>query len=1389
MFPYPRYPLPQVRPTPGTPYPSGAGQHVGNPEGYTATDIVARGAGLHVGHPEGYTATDIVARYKRMRGFNVLHPMGWDAFGLPAEQYAIETGTHPRVTTERNIGRFRSQLKALGFSYDWQREVSTTDPDYYRWTQWIFLQILNRGLAYQADVAVNWCPALGTVLANEEVVDGLSERGGHPVIRKPMRQWMLRITEYADRLLDDLDGLDWPESVKEMQRNWIGRSEGAEVEFAIADVADGSASVRVFTTRPDTICGATYLVLAPEHPLVTSITSEQQRAAVEAYVVAAGQKSDLERTDLAKGKTGVPTGAEAVNPVTGERIPVWVADYVLARRTGLAKSKTGHAMGAEAVNPVTGERIPVWVADYVLASYGTGAIICQLPRMMHVTSHALLLRRLERHMMHVTSHALTHPSSPLSRCLSYHDLASPCYTAATARGPSWQCRDTTRETSNHFPFALPPSPSLPAATARGSSWQCGDTTPEARLKAPSFTLLFALPHPSHPICCSYGTGAIMAVPAHDSRDLEFAQTFSLPVRQVVRQAAQRSGGGKGKKASGEAAREEEEAAIEEAYAGSGVMVNSGYERTGVDLNGLDNTAAGDAVVAWLEERGLGKKQVRHRGLRLVRQGTGVDLNGLDNTAARDAVVAWLEERGLGKKQINYKLRDWLFARQRYWGEPFPVVLVPGEDGRERVVGVPESQLPVVLPEMDDFNPTGTGEPPLAKATDWVNTTDPASGLPARRETNTMPQWAVDLYVGGAEHSVLHLLYARFWHKVLYDIGAVSTKEPFQCLVNQGMILGEFEFTAYRDTASGALLSADAAAKRPAGECVPERVPETAVLYDIGAVSTKEPFQCLVNQGMILGEVEFTAYRDTASGALLSADAAAKRPAGEGVPERVLERGPETAVLYDIGAVSTKEPFQCLVNQGMILGEVEFTAYRDTASGALLSADAAAKRPAGECVPERVPEEAVEKKGEGYVLRADPSVGVSARAHKMSKSRGNVVNPDHVVFEFGADSLRLYEMFMGPLRHSAWDITPLPLPSSSLLFPPLPSSSLLFPPLPSSSYPDDSPAVLIPPPLCRETKVWSTKGVEGVHRFLARVWRLLVGQADPATGQYRSHGVAPSVVDDAPSEEQLRALHACIHKADPATRQYRAAGVAPSVVDDAPSEEQLRALHACILKADPATGQYRIAGVAPSVVDDDLSEEQLRALHACIHKGVAGRGRAGGGRAVRGRAVRGRAVLLVGEGGEACSAAPHSRPACTHQVTEEVEAMRFNTAIAAMMEFTNAAYKWPSVPKDAARPLVLLLSPFAPHVAEELWQRLGGTSSLAYEPWPQALPQYLVEDTIALPVQVNGKVRATLQVAVGVEQEAAVAAALDHPNVARLVEGKSVRKTIFVKGRILNLVVG
>ncbi|CAI5523469.1 unnamed protein product [Closterium sp. Naga37s-1] len=1013
-------------------------------------------------------------------------------------------------------------------------------------------------LCPSADVAVNWCPALGTVLANEEVVDGLSERGGHPVIRKPMRQWMLRITEpmrqwmlriteCADRLLDDLDGLDWPESVKEMQRNWIGRSEGAEVEFAIADMADGSASVRVFTTRPDTICGATYLVLAPEHPLVASITSEQQRAAVEAYVVAAGQKSDLERTDLAKGKTEHPLVAS----ITSNEQRAAVEAYVVAagqksdlERTDLAKGKTGVPTGAEAVNPVTGERIPIWVADYVLASYGTGAI--------------------------------------------------------------------------------------------------------------------------------------MAVPAHDSRDLEFAQTFSLPVRQVVRQAVQRNSGGKGKKATGEASREED-AAIEEAYAGSGVMVNSAYESTGVDLNGLDNTAAGDAV------------------------------------------VAWLEERGLGKKQINYKLRDWLFARQRYWGEPFPVLLVPGEGGQEeRVVGVPEAQLPVVLPEMDDFNPTGTGEPPLAKATDWVNITDPVSGLPARRETNTMPQWAGSCWYylrfmdPANSNALVDPQKEKYWGPVDLYVGGQSTPCCTCCTRASGI-----RSSVYK---GGALPVSGEPGNDPGRGDSPSTPPPLTphplllpsnhqVLYDVGAVSTKEPFQCLANQAFILGEVEFTAYRDTTTGVLLSADAATKRPPGECVPERVpeeaVERGvrflntrncpllplltPHWQVLYDIGAVSTKEPFQCLVNQGMILGEVEFTAYRDTASGALLSADAAAKRPPGECVPERVPEEAVEKKGEGYVLKADPSVGVSARAHKMSKSRGNVVNPDHVVFEFGADSLRLYEMFMGPLR---------------------------------------------------ETKVWSTKGVEGVHRFLARVWRLLVGQADPATGQYRSHGVAPSVVDDA------------------------------------------------------------------------LSEEQLRALHACIHK-----------------------------------------------VTEEVEAMRFNTAIAAMMEFTNAAYKWPNVPKDAARPLVLLLSPFAPHVAEEaapgrhlalprylvedtiaLPVQVNGKVHATLQALPQylvedtialpvqvngkvhatlqvavgveqeaavaavlahpnvarpvegkshtqALPQYLVEDTIALPVQVNGKVRATLQVAVGVEQEAAVAAALAHPNVARVVEGKSVRKTIFVKGRILNLVVG
>ncbi|MGM0738105.1 MAG: leucine--tRNA ligase, partial [Bacteroidota bacterium] len=553
-------------------------------------------AGLHVGHPEGYTATDILARFKRMNGYNVLHPIGWDAFGLPAEQYAIKTGTHPRETTNRNIDGFRRQLQALGFSYDWDREVNTTDPAYFRWTQWIFLKLYEQGLAYEASVPVNWCPELGTVLANEEVIDGKSEVGGFPVERKPMRQWMLKITAYAERLLQDLEELDWPESIKEMQRNWIGKSEGANVVFPLkAGTRDAGESIEVFTTRPDTLFGATYMVLAPEHPLVDRITTDQQKEAVAAYREEAARKSDLDRTDLNKDKTGVFTGAFAVNPVNNEEIPVWIADYVMM---------------------------------------------------------------------------------------------------------------------------------------------------------------------------SYGTGAIMAVPGHDERDWEFARKYELPIIEVVK-------GGD---------------VTKEAYVDSeeGVCVNSANDE--------------------------------------------VSLNDLPVPEAKKRITRWLEEKGFGTHAVTYKLRDWLFSRQRYWGEPFPVIHV---DGKPKPL--PEDHLPITLPEMDDFQPTKTGEPPLAKAKDWLNTIDPETGKPALRETNTMPQWAgscwyylryispdyeqgpvdpakekywmpVDLYVGGAEHAVLHLLYARFWHKVLYDIGAVSTKEPFQRLVNQGMILGELEFTAFKD-ADGNFVSA------------------------------------------------------------------------------------------------------------------------------------------------------------------------------------------------------------------------------------------------------------------------------------------------------------------------------------------------------------------------------------------------------------------------------------------------------------------------------------------------------------------------------------------------------------------------------------------------------
>ncbi|MGI8435805.1 MAG: leucine--tRNA ligase [Chthoniobacterales bacterium] len=566
------------------------------------------GAGLHVGHPEGYTATDIVARYKRLRGFNVLHPMGWDAFGLPAEQYAIKTGQHPAVTTRQNIANFKTQLKRIGFSYDWEREISTADPRFFRWTQWIFLQIYNswfnpetrraepistyRGddpdsvrLAYVAEVPVNWCPELGTVLANEEVIDGKSEVGGFPVVKRPMRQWMLRITAFAERLIDELDGLDWPDGIKLLQRNWIGKGEGAVIEFKVAQVSNlrdtGSdkletcATITVFTTRPDTLYGATYMVLAPEHPLVEPLTAADQRSAVARYREQISAKSDLERTDLAKEKTGVFTGAYALNPVNGERIPIWIADYVL--------------MG-------------------------------------------------------------------------------------------------------------------------------------------------------------YGTGAIMAVPAHDARDLEFAERFELPIRAVVQPPGEFEPVG---------------------YAGDGSAINSPL------------------------------------------------IEGLPTKEAKEKITQVLADRGAGRRAVNYKLRDWLFSRQRYWGEPFPIVW---ESGRHRSLG--EEELPLVPPDLEDFKPTGTGEPPLAKATEWLRYSEAAT-----RETNTMPQWAgscwyylrfcdpnddqrfvgqeaerywmnagnpggVDLYVGGTEHAVLHLLYARFWHKVLFDLGHLSTPEPFQRLVNQGMILGE-----------------------------------------------------------------------------------------------------------------------------------------------------------------------------------------------------------------------------------------------------------------------------------------------------------------------------------------------------------------------------------------------------------------------------------------------------------------------------------------------------------------------------------------------------------------------------------------------------------------------
>jgi leucyl-tRNA synthetase len=822
------------------------------------------GDGLHVGHPEGYTASDIVARYKRMRGFNVLHPIGWDAFGLPAEQYAVRTGTHPRITTERNIERFRRQLKSLGFSYDWDREVNTTDPGYYRWTQWIFKQLFERGLAYQEEMPVWWCPELGTTLANEEVIDGKSEVGGFPCVRRPLRQWVLKITAYADTLLDGLDGLDWPESTKEMQRNWIGRSDGAEIEF---DIEGRAEKLRVFTTRPDTLFGATYMVLAPEHGLVDALTAADRRAEVEAYRAQAARKSELERAELQKEKTGVFTGSFAINPANGEPIPIYIADYVLA---------------------------------------------------------------------------------------------------------------------------------------------------------------------------SYGTGAIMAVPAQDQRDWDFAAAHGLAVVRTV-EPPDGFGGG--------------------AYTGNGQIINSGF------------------------------------------------LNGLPVEDAKAKMIDWLEANGKGRRRVNYKLRDWLFSRQRYWGEPFPIVFV---DGKPKTV--PDAELPVTLPQLEEFKPSGSPEGPLAAAGAWIDTIDPETGRAARRETNTMPQWAgscwyylryidphnaqqlvgpekerywmpVDLYVGGSEHAVLHLLYARFWHKVLYDAGIVSTPEPFGKLVHQGMILGELEYTTY--------------------------------------------------------------FRE--NGAPVSA--------------------------------------------------TDVESGRDAGSGAAVTA-------------KRVGEEEVEKRGDRFVLRAHPEIVVDARAHKMSKSRGNVLNPDEIVARHGADAFRLYEMFMGPLE---------------------------------------------------QVKPWSTSGVDGTHRFLNRVWRLLADE----------HGALSS-----------------------------------HVVSEAPSRDQLRVLHRTIAK-----------------------------------------------------------------------------------VTEDIEALRMNTAIAALMELTNAAYKWERVPAHVAETLALLLAPFAPHIAEEAWRLLGHAESLAYAPWPDVDLKLLESDTLEIPVQVNGKMRGRVTVPADAEQDAVVQIARRDDNVRRHLDGQTIRRAIYVPGRILNFVVG
>lgn len=813
-------------------------------------------AGLHVGHPEGYTATDIWCRYLRMNGYAVLHPMGFDSFGLPAENYAIKTGTHPKITTDANIKKFREQIKAFGFSYDWDREISTCDDSYYHWTQWIFLQLYKRGLAYEAQTPINWCPSCKTGLANEEVKDGKCDRCSTQTERKNIRQWILRITDYAERLLEDLDDLDWPESVKLMQKNWIGKSEGAEVLFKIADSPkDNEQNITVFTTRADTLFGASYMVLAPEHELVKSITKAEQKNAVEAYIEETAKKSDLERTDLAKIKTGVFTGSYAINPVNNKKIPIWISDYVLI---------------------------------------------------------------------------------------------------------------------------------------------------------------------------SYGTGAIMAVPAHDERDWDFATQFNLPKIQVV--------------------------ASKEEWAQKGPEGDYSAEPTEYTVaDGLSVNSPG--------------------------------FNGLNTQDCIAKIISWLEEKKIGKRTTNYKLRDWVFSRQRYWGEPIPLVHCPTCG----TVALNEKDLPLKLPQVESYQPTGTGESPLAGIEAWVNCTCPRCKGKAKRETNTMPQWAgscwyyiryldpkntkefaaqekidywlpVDLYVGGAEHAVLHLLYSRFWHKVLYDLNLVSTKEPFQRLINQGMITS----FAY------------------------QRKNKTLVPIDeVREVSGKTD-----------------EFEEIATGEKL---------------ERVIA--------------------------------------------------------------------------------------------KMSKSLKNVINPDDVIREYGADSCRIYEMFMGPLEIS---------------------------------------------------KPWSTQGLIGVSRFLERVWAL---SQKPMT--------------------------------------------------EAPK--------------------------------DDLSSPEASELTKLLHKTIK-------------------------------------------KVTNDTASLNFNTAISQMMIFTNELTKKDCFPKALWAEFVKILSPYAPHLAEELWQLLGNKESLAYEAWPLFDERLTLENTCTIVVQVNGKIRDKFEASIGTDKEELEKQALKTAGALKFIENTTPKKVIVVKDKLVNIVI-